>query len=233
MADRMQGRLLHRRNRFVAEVEVAGRTALAHVPNSGRMTELMVPGATVVLVPAPPGSGRRTQFDLTAISYRGRWVGVDSRMPPSLVVDAWRAGLLPDLASYETVRREVKFGDSRLDLLFEGPPGLAYVEAKSVNLVEDGVAMFPDAPTTRGTRHLHELAKAVGEGHAAAVCFVVQRDDVECLRPYAEADPTFAEALTCVVKAGVAAYAIVCSTTPDTIVPVRLVPVEVPFGVRA
>ena len=233
MAERAQGRLILRRNRFVAEVEIDGRTALAHVPNSGRMTELMVPGAPVVLVPAPPGSERRTQFDLTAILYRERWVGVDSRMPPALVIDAWRTGLLPDLASYTDVKREVTFGESRLDLLFQGPPGLAYVEAKSVNLVEDGVAMFPDAPTIRGTRHLHELANAVGKGHAAAVCFVVQRDDVEVLRPYAEADPAFAEALASVVKAGVAAYAIACSTTPDSQAPVRLVPVEVTSGVFA
>ena len=134
---------------------------------------------------------------------------------------------------HSDVKREVTFGESRLDLLFQGPPGLAYVEAKSVNLVEDGIAMFPDAPTIRGTRHLRELAKAVGEGHAAAVCFVVQRDDVKVLRPYAEADPAFAEALASVVKAGVAAYAIACSTTPDSQTPVRLVPVEIASGVFA
>ncbi|MDA1035940.1 MAG: DNA/RNA nuclease SfsA [Chloroflexi bacterium] len=233
MAERVQGRLILRGNRFVAEVEIGGRTALAHVPNSGRMTELMVPGAPVVLVPAPLGSERRTQFDLTAILYRERWVGVDSRMPPALVIDAWRAGLLPGLASYTDVRREVTFGESRLDLLFDGPPGLAYVEAKSVNLVEDGVAMFPDAPTIRGTRHLRELAKAASEGHAAAVCFVIQRDDAEVLRPYAEADPAFAEALASVVSDGVAAYAIACATTPDGQKPVRLVPVEISSGVFA
>lgn len=233
MADRVQGKLVVRRNRFVAEVEVDGRPALAHVPNSGRMLELMVPGAPVVLVPAPVGSERRTQFDLTAIHYRERWVGVDSRMPPALIVDAWRAGLLPDLAAYTDVRREVTFGESRLDLLFQGPQGLAYVEAKSVNLVEDRVAMFPDAPTVRGTRHLRELEKALGEGHASAVCFVVQRDDVDVLRPCAEADPAFAETLASVVRAGVEAYAIACSTTPEGQTPVRLVPVEVSPGVFA
>lgn len=231
MADRVQGRLVLRRNRFVAEVEIDGSNALAHVPNSGRMTELMVPGTPVVLVPAPGGSERRTQFDLTAILYRERWVGVDSRMPPTLIIEAWRAGLLPDLSEYTDVRREVTFGQSRLDLLFQGPPGLAYVEAKSVNLVEHRVAMFPDAPTVRGTRHLRELEKALGEGYAAAVCFVIQRDDVNVLRPFTEADPAFAETLAKVVEVGVAAYAIACSTTAEGQTPVRLVPVEVSPGV--
>lgn len=233
MADRVQGRLVLRRNRFVAEVEIDGSNALAHVPNSGRMTELMVPGTPVLLVPAPEGSERRTQFNLTAILYRERWVGVDSRMPPELIIEAWRAGLLPDLLEYTNVRREVTFGQSRLDLLFQGPHGLAYMEAKSVNLVEHRVAMFPDAPTVRGTRHLRELEKVLGEGHAAAVCFVVHRDDVDVLRPFAEADPAFAETLARVVEAGVAAYAIACSTTVEGQTPVRLVPVEVSPGVFA
>jgi sugar fermentation stimulation protein A len=205
--------------------------ALAHVPNSGRMTELMVEGATVALRPAPAGSGRRTAYDLIAIRYAGRWVGVDSRLPPALVIDAWRSGLLAAFVDYTTVRREVRFGASRLDVVFEGPQGVAYVEAKSVNLVEGGLALFPDAPTTRGVKHLYELREVVRQGHRAAVVFVVQRDDVRRLRPFAKADPAFARALGEVVNDGVEAYAIACVVARDSLTPVRLVPIEDASGV--
>ena len=221
----MLGTLIVRRNRFAAEVAVDGREALAHVPNSGRMLELMVPGTGVVLRPAI-GAGRKTAYDLLAVRYAGRWVGVDARIPPSVVVQAWRDGLLPGLAAYDNVKREVVFGGSRLDLRFDGPGGVAYVEAKSVNLVEDGVALFPDAPTLRGARHLLELRDAVRQGHRGAVCFVVQRDDVRVLRPFREADPAFADALAAVVRDGVEAYAIACVTDIDGTRPVGLVPVE-------
>jgi sugar fermentation stimulation protein A len=226
MADVVFGKLIHRRNRFAAEVEIDGREALAHAPNSGRMEELFVAGAAVVLRPAPAGSLRKTTYDLTAISYAGQWVGVDSRVPPSMIVEAWRTGVLDAFETYDDVRREVQYGSSRLDLLFTGAPGLAYVEAKPVNLVEDGLALFPDAPTARGARHLLELREAVREGHRAAVCFVVQRNDVRVLRPYAEKDPLFAATLATVTREGVEAYAIACDTTPEGSTPVRLVPVE-------
>jgi sugar fermentation stimulation protein A len=233
MPSREFGTLVQRRNRFVAEVLVDGREALAHVPNSGRMHELMVPGTPVILRPAPPDSGRRTAYDLLAVRYADRWVGVDSRIPPSMVVEAWRSGVLPAFADYSDVRREVRYGESRLDLLFSGAAGLAYVEAKSVNLVEDGIALFPDAPTVRGARHLEELRAAVGEGFRAAACFVVQRDDVRVLRPFAEADPVFAATLARVVAEGVEAYAIACETTPEGTTPLRLVPIEISPGVFA
>jgi sugar fermentation stimulation protein A len=223
--DRVLGTLIVRRNRFAAEVAVDGREALAHVPNSGRMLELMVPGTGVVLRPAID-AGRKTAYDLLAVRYAGRWVGVDARIPPPVVVQAWRDGLLPGFAAYDNVKREVVFGGSRLDLRFDGPGGVAYVEAKSVNLVEDGVALFPDAPTLRGARHLLELREAVRQGHRGAVCFVVQRDDVRVLRPFRAADPAFADALAAVVRDGVEAYAIACVTDIDGTRPVGLVPVE-------
>ena len=215
-----------RLNRFAARVSVDGRDALAHVPNSGRMTELLTAGAQVLLAPAPAGSGRRTAFDLALVSYQGRWVGVDSRLPPSLVVEAWRSGLLERLAGFDTVRREVRLGASRLDLLFQGPEGECYVEAKSVNLVEDGVALFPDAPTTRGARHLDELATAVASGGQAAAVFVVQRNDAAVLVPYVSADPAFADSMRRASEAGVALCALACEVTPTAITPVRVLPVR-------
>jgi sugar fermentation stimulation protein A len=221
----VDGVFVERRNRFVADVMVNGVPALAYVPNTGRMRELMVPGHEVLLRPVPEDSCRRTVYDLLVVKYQGHWVGIDSRTTPTLAIEAWQAGLLPELSLYTHVKREVKLGVSRLDLLLEGPPGLCYVEVKSVNLVEEGVALFPDAPTERGARHLGELSGAARDGHQAAAVFIVQRDDATALAPFESADRTFAKALRQAVSDGVGVYAIACKTTPEGQTPMRQVPV--------
>lgn len=219
------GVFVERRNRFVADVTVDSVPFLAHVPNTGRMRELMVPGHEVLLRPAADPSCRRTVYDLLMVKYQGHWVGIDSRTTPTLAIEAWQAGLLPALSPYTHVKREVKLGVSRLDLLLDGPPGLCYVEVKSVNLVEDGIALFPDAPTERGARHLGELAAAVRDGHQAAAVFIVQRDDATALAPLESADPVFANALRQAAEVGVGVYAIACETTSEGQTPLRQVPV--------
>ena len=236
--DLVAGTFVARSNRFAADVLVEGREAVAHVPSSGRMAELLVPGAPLRLNPAPPDSNRRTRFTLLLVWYEGHWVGVDSRLPPALVVEAWRRGLLPALEAFQSVKSEIWSGDSRLDLRFEGPgiwgrgerpPGvkeICYVEAKSVNLVVDGVALFPDALTTRGARHLRELERVVADGYRAAVVFVVQRGDARSLAPHEEADPAFAQALCQAADGGVEIYAIACEVSGEAITPRRLVPVH-------
>jgi sugar fermentation stimulation protein A len=220
-ANLVPGIFVRRRNRFAADVVVDGEPCLAHVPNSGRMAELLVQGAAVLLARAPAASARRTAYSLTLVRHQGRGVGVDSRLPPALVVEAWRQGLLPLPGAYDRVQREVRLGRSRLDLRFDGPDGCCYVEAKSVTLVVDGVALFPDAPTARGAKHLGELADAVSLGHGAAVVFVVQRDDAEAMAPHAAADPRFAEALRRAAVQGVGVYAIACKVTRRSMVPIR------------
>ena len=101
--DLVAGTFVARSNRFAADVLVEGREAVAHVPNSGRVAELLVPGAPLRLNPAPPDSNRRTRFTLLRVWYEGHWVGVDSRLPPALVVEAWRRGLLPALEAFQSV----------------------------------------------------------------------------------------------------------------------------------
>ena len=219
------GVFVARRNRFAADVTVDGQPAVAHVPNTGRMRELLVMGAPVLLRDAAETSGRRTRYDLLLVRAAGRWVGVDSRMPPALVVEAWRRGIIAPLGAYERVQREVQLGSSRVDLLFQGPKGDCYVEAKSVNLVEAGVALFPDAPTERGARHLGELTRRAAQGYAAAAVFVIQRDDAEALAPYTDADPAFARALYEAADQGVQMCAITCTVTRDRITPAQTVPV--------
>ena len=199
-------RFVWRLNRFAALVSVDGAEALAHVANSGRLHELFQPGVSVLL--APTGrDGRKTTYDLTLVRVDGVLVSADARLPSALVHEALLAGVLPPFLGYTSCRREVAFGESRLDLLLEGQTGRCYVEVKSVTLVVEGAALFPDAPTARGRKHLGSLERAVSEGHRAAVVFVVQREDATRFQPHDAADPEFGEALRRAARNGVEVYA--------------------------
>ncbi len=144
-------------------------------------------------------------------------VSADSRVPNALVWETWCADALPHFSRYTDGRREVSFHDSRLDMMLEGPEGRCYIEMKSVTLVVDGIARFPDAPTERGRKHVGTLMKAVEEGHRAAAIFVIQRDDATGLTPYDANDPAFGAALREAVSAGVEAYAFTCTLTRQEI----------------
>ena len=224
---KLQGELIEalfvgRLNRFAAEVAVSGQRALAHLPNSGRLGELLYPGARV-RVAAQVGR-RKTPYDLLLAWCGPQLVSIDARLPGPLLEEALRQGRLPELGPFDTLRREVPLGASRLDLLTEGPAGLCFIEAKSVTLVREGLALFPDAPTLRGLRHLRELQRAARAGHRAAVVFVVQREDAEALRPHEEADPVFAATLRSVYPA-VELLAYRCHVNKGEVAITRRIPV--------
>jgi sugar fermentation stimulation protein A len=224
--DLVEGRFLSRDNRFRVTVEVEGREVWAHLPNSGRLGELLVPGRRILLIERP-GAGRKTGYDLILVEMEGRWVSVDARLPNDLVAEALRAGKLVPLAGYPIVRREVPFGRSRLDFRLEAPDRApCLVEVKSITLVIDGLGCFPDAVTARGRRHVEELAGAVGEGYRAAVVFVVQRDDAVGVRPHDESDPDFGRALRESARQGVEIYACGCRVEPARIAIERTLPVH-------
>ena len=223
--DLVEGRFKVRLNRFLALVEVQGREVGVHVANSGRMREMLVPGYRVLLCPRP-GAHRKTAYDLALVDMRTTLVSADARLPNALVAEAFIQGRLSQFRDYSSIRREVTFGESRLDLLLEGPAGLCYVEAKSVTLVVDGVGLFPDSPTLRGAKHLYSLAKAVKEGHRAAVVFVVQRDDLQAVAPNDSADPDFGIALRESLAAGVEAFAYSCRVTESAVTLGRRLPIQ-------
>lgn len=207
-------KFVRRDNRFVATIQVDGRQYKAHVPSSGRMQELLVEGAELLVTPSPPQG--KTDYKILLVKYQQQWVSIDSLLPNKIIRQALNSDQLTELAGYGKISGEQSFGNSRFDfLLQQGNQRDCFLEVKSVTLVEQGVAIFPDAPSERGTKHLHHLIEAVQRGYRGVVFFVVQRNDAQKFRPNALTDKNFAEALTLAVASGVEVYARKCvvSTT--------------------
>ena len=218
-------RFLRRDNRFRATVRVDGQEAWAHVPNSGRLDDLFTPGRPIYLHPAA-NPNRKTPYDLKLVQTPEALVSIDARLPNPIFAEAVAAGRLPEFPCH-VIQPEVRYRDSRLDFRLEGPEGACWVETKSVTLVEEGVAYFPDAPTARGSRHLRELLHILERGERAAVVFIIQRDDAIAFAPAAHFDPIFTQTLVQAAEAGVEVRAYVCRVTLEEIaldhaVPVRL-----------
>ncbi len=221
----IEAKLLERPNRFLGVVDIDGGEELCFIPNPGRMHELMVPGARVYLL-EKRGEHRKTRYDMVLVDYGGVMVGVDSRLPNRLLAEAVNAGRLKEFMGYKVEKTEPVFHDSRLDLVLSDGKGQVMVETKSCTLVEDGVALFPDAPTKRGARHMRTLMKALETGRSAAV-FVIQRGDASEFRPNDGTDPEFGEALRWASSMGVETYAYVSDVSPRGVeirerIPLRL-----------
>ena len=214
-----------RPNRFVALVEVDGRVEECFMANPGRMRELLVPGASVYLKRCESHL-RRTRWNLALVDHGGIFVSFDSRVPNVVVEESIEAGLVPEFHGYRVDRREPGFGDSRLDLQLTKGSAHAWVEVKSCTLVFDGVALFPDAPTERGTRHLRVLGEALRLGRSALV-FLIQRGDALSLSPNEATDPAFAEAIRSALLKGVEVYAYNSKVTLEGITINRRVPVDI------
>ena len=226
--DLVRARFVRRVNRFLALVELHGRETGVHVANSGRLRELFVPGAEVWLKPAA-APGRKTAYDLALVMADGVLVSADARLPNSMVSEAVEAGALDWVAGPVKVTRESAFSESRFDLLLENEAGHRYVEVKSCTLVENGVGLFPDSPTTRGARHLKTLAEAVAAGYGASVIFVVQRPDAHAFATNDAADSDLAIAFRGAVERGVDAYAYNCRISRREVALDRQLPI-VPFA---
>jgi sugar fermentation stimulation protein A len=202
--------LIERPNRFLAVCKMGRRVVEAHVPDRGRCLDLLVPGRRVALVSAQ-GPLRRTGFTaLLARSGTGVWVCLDPAGAPRLVAAALERGLLP--WGLLAARREIAVGHSRIDLLLQ--PGEVLCEVKSVGAARDGVALFPDAPTLRGLRHLLLLARLARKGRRCALVLCAQRGDVRAVKADSDIDPAFARALRRAAAAGVRVGAIACAAEP-------------------
>lgn len=205
------GKFIDRPNRFIAHVEVGGRSEVVHVKNTGRCRELLVPGAKVFLEKAAVPT-RKTAYDLIAVMKGDLCINMDSQVP-NQVAEEWLWKQLPEA----TIRREVTWGNSRFDLYIEVDGRKIFMEVKGVTLEQDGLALFPDAPTLRGVKHLNELAACMAEGYEACVLFVIQMKGVRVFRPHDAMHPEFGAALRAAQKAGVRVLAYDCVVLPDSI----------------
>ena len=215
------GVFLSRPNRFIARVEIGGKTETVHVKNTGRCRELLPPGAEVWCQRAD-NPNRKTGFDLITVRKGHRLINMDSQAPNIAAGEWLRAGGLGDIRN---LKPETVHGDSRFDFSFTKDGKACFLEVKGVTLENDGICAFPDAPTERGAKHLRGLAEAARAGCGAYVLFVIQMGDVRYLHPNDATDPGFGKALREAAAAGVTVLAVDCAVTADSMTVGKPVPV--------
>jgi sugar fermentation stimulation protein A len=222
----VHGRLIRRYKRFLADVTLDdGREVTAHCTNSGSMKSCLEEGSEVWLTPVNDPK-RVTQYTWEMIRIGGDWVGINTSHPNTLAYEWIDKGLIPGLENLSGLRREVKWEDSRFDLYGEGPEGPCYIEVKNVTLKEGDRALFPDAVTERGRKHLNTLMRIRSNGMRAVMLYVVQRMDVQRFSPAREIDPEYGKTLDQAVCKGVGILVAQARVSPDGINFYRMLPVE-------
>ena len=200
----IMGTLIRRYKRFLADVRLKnGHLVTAHCPNSGSMLACSEPGRPVYLS-RHNDPKRSTRYTWELIDMPTSLVGVNTLVPNRLAHVSMAAARVPELAGYDRIRAEVKVRrHSRIDLLLEKGIKRCYVEVKNCTLVENGVACFPDAVTSRGLKHLIELQEQVQSGHRGVMFYLVQRMDARIFRPADHIDPAYGQELRKAVQKGV------------------------------
>ena len=205
------GEFVSRPNRFIANVMIDGIPVVAHVKNTGRCRELLLPGAEVYLEKTD-NPHRKTDYDLIAVrKSNGLLVNIDSQAP-NQVVKEWL-----ERQEFDRIIPEYTYGNSRVDFYMEKENQKYLLEVKGCTLERDGIGFFPDAPTERGTKHLKELIRAVSEGYHAALAFAIQMDGISEVRPNTETDPEFAKALCEAQTEGVKVLFLQCHVETDNL----------------
>ena len=190
------GNLIKRYKRFLADIQLKDGTLItAHCPNSGSMLSCDIPGSEVLLS-FHQNPKRKYAYTWEMIKINSTWVGINTIVPNRFVYESIKENNISELTGYSEILREQKVGQkSRLDLMLRNENDICYVEIKNVTLVENGMALFPDAVTTRGTRHLHELINLKEQGHRAVIFFLIQREDGQSFAPADHIDPIYGTTL--------------------------------------
>ena len=203
---------MQRLNRFTATVRIDGKEILCHIPNTGRLRELLHKGAPVWLKLAEQPN-RKTAYDLIAAEKNGKLFSIDSFAPNR----ATAFFLREQLGEYAKIQPEKTYRNSRFDFYIETNGRKIFLEVKGVTLEQDGIALFPDAPTERGAKHLRELSECIDDGYEAAVLFVIQFSPVCAFQPNEKQDPAFTQALRQAHQKGVRILAYDCAVAVDSI----------------
>lgn len=238
MEEHVKGIFKNRPNRFIAEVEIDGEIEKVHVPNTGRCKELLVDGAIVYLTKSN-NPKRKTKYTLHFVINRGELVSIYSQEANSIVFDAIKSGKIKELSSYSYHAREKQVDNSRIDIYLANEEddccgmnfltNSTYVEVKGVTLVEKDIALFPDAPTERGVKHLNELIKLKKEGNRTIVFFLIQHPIANSFKPNWENDPEFAKTLNKAYAQGVEILVYKCKNSLEGI---ELIPKSLKFDLK-
>jgi len=212
-----KGTFTNRPNRFIAEVTINGKTETCHIKNTGRCHELLTPGATVYTNYINNPS-RQTQYDLIAVEKDDTLINIDSHAPNIAFGEYLQQHKFHELGSITHIKPESKYGNSRFDFHIQTPTSKTFIEVKGVTLEENKIAMFPDAPTERGIKHLNELATCIADGYDAYVIFIIQMKGITHFTPNYKIHAAFGETLTQVMDKGVKARAFDCIVTPDKMI---------------
>ena len=216
MSEYVKAIFIKRHTSFKARVEIDGKRATTHVPNTGRSKKLLVEGATVYLLPSN-NPKRKTKYSLHFVENDGALVSIHSQEANKIVSDAILDGKIKELHGYFHLEQEKRVGKTRIDIYLANDDSDCYVEVKGVTIVKDGVALFPDGVTERGRKHLKRLITLKKRGHRAVVFFVIQNPNGNSFRPNWDSDPEFAETLAIAEKKGVEILVYKCENSLDKV----------------
>jgi sugar fermentation stimulation protein A len=220
------GKLIKRYKRFLTDVELTdGSIVTAHCTNSGSMKSCIEEGAPVYLSPAKDPN-RKTRFTWEMIYMNKGWIGINTSIPNLLAYDAVKNGSIDKLKGYSFVKREVTFGDSRFDIFATNENEKCFIEVKNVTYKEGKYALFPDAVTTRGKKHLETLMEVKKQGMRAVMLYIIQRTDVEIFAPAIQIDPDYSQTLVKAYAKGVEIIPVIAKVSPDKIEIIREIPFE-------
>ena len=209
---------IERPNRFITIIEIGGEKHKSHLPDPGRLKELLIPGASLLVRPAPENKERSTAFTTIMVNLKGQWISLVSTLPNQFVKYSFQKNRIPIFQKYKLVRPEVTIRNHRFDFLLRNKSGKNFfLEVKSVTFVEDGIAKFPDAVTTRGMNHAKTLTDLVKEGEFAGILFVCQRPDATLFEPMWDRDPMFSNVLFNAYKMGVKVWCITLNVSQTEI----------------
>jgi sugar fermentation stimulation protein A len=221
----VQGTLIKRYKRFLADVQMeSGEIITVHCPNTGTMLSCSTPGSQVCLSRSD-NPKRKYPFTLEMVKDNSTWVGVNTARTNKLVAEALKKGQIAEFQDISEIKSEIKTSDhTRLDLQVSHGSSSTVIEVKNCSLAIDRCAMFPDAVTVRGTKHLHELIRLTEEGQRACIFFLVQRMDADRFSPASQIDSIYSEALLQAAEAGVMLLVYQAEVSPEGIDVVRPLP---------
>lgn len=203
-SDIRKAKFIKRPNRFIAHVLIDGEREIVHVKNTGRCREILKKGTTVILEKAK-NKNRKTKYSVIAAYKNDNLINIDSQVPNQVVQEALDKENIPEsqFKNITHLKREVTYNNSRFDIYFKNKEKENFIEIKGVTLEKNNIAMFPDAPTTRGTKHVKEMIEAVEEGYGGFIFFLIQMEKISSFTPYSEMDPEFDQAIKTAYEKGV------------------------------